>query len=40
MNSILKSDEWKKDKVTLIKGKGERTEDEFASLAIKGKVGP
>lgn len=33
VDAILKGDDWKKDKVTVIKGKGERTEDEFASLA-------
>ena len=31
IDSVLKSDEWKKDKVTVIKGKGDQ-EDEFASL--------
>lgn len=38
IEAVLKSDEWKKDKVTVMKGKGDG-EDEFASLTNKKKKG-
>lgn len=40
IDAVLKGEEWKKDKVTVVKGKHEREEDPYASLAKpkKGKV--